>query len=317
MADNITCHYFIFCIEKLIAVKFFSVFIVLCCGLLGCSSSGFRAPVSDLTLNSSARADSLVPSKSVSSAQKLKSYKVKAGDTLYAIAWKMDLDIATLAKYNNIKPPYTIYQGQVLSLTKSKQDKHLSAPTKTANAKNKPPLQKNEKKSSIPCRSQNCEKNMNKSVEQKKTKAYSASSTDSKAVQKVSKEQAKSTKISDWRWPAKGRLTKSFSASQAGMKGISISNQRGTPVYATASGQVVYAGSGLRGYGHLIIIKHNYDYLSAYAHNDTILVRENERIEGGQKIAIMGDSGTDSVHLHFEIRYHGKSVDPLRYLEKR
>ncbi len=112
-------------------------------------------------------------------------------------------------------------------------------------------------------------------------------------------------------------MSKSFSASQAGMKGISISNQRGTAIYATTSGQVVYAGSGLRGYGNLIIIKHNYDYLSAYAHNEKLLVGENEQIKAGQKIALMGDSGSDSVHLHFEIRYRGKSVDPLRYLTKR
>lgn len=124
-------------------MKFFSVCIALCCGLLGCSSSGFRAPVSDLTLNSGFKADKAAQ-KRVSSAQKLKSYKVKTGDTLYAIAWKMDLDIATLAKYNNLKSPYTIYEGQVLSLTKSKQVNYPPASPKKA--KNKPSLQKTEKK---------------------------------------------------------------------------------------------------------------------------------------------------------------------------
>ena len=101
------------------------------------------------------------------------------------------------------------------------------------------------------------------------------------------------------------------------MQGISIVNKRGTTVRAAASGKVVYAGSGVRGYGNLIIIKHNHDYLSAYAHNETLLVRENEQIKEGQKIALMGDSGSDHVNLHFEIRYRGKSVDPLRYLPKR
>lgn len=101
------------------------------------------------------------------------------------------------------------------------------------------------------------------------------------------------------------------------MKGISLTNQRGTAIYASAPGIVVYAGSALRGYGNLIIIKHNNNYLSAYAHNEKLLVKENEKISEGQKIATMGDSGTENVHLHFEIRYRGKAVDPERYLPKR
>ncbi|WP_413699852.1 peptidoglycan DD-metalloendopeptidase family protein [Psychromonas sp. KJ10-10] len=124
-------------------------------------------------------------------------------------------------------------------------------------------------------------------------------------------------KISGWSWPAKGKVSKSFSASQSAMQGISIAGKRGSAIYVTASGKVVYAGNGLRGYGNLIIIKHNDDYLSAYAHNERLLVGENDDIKNNQIIAEMGDSGSGHVHLHFEIRYRGKSVDPSRYLPKR
>ena len=285
-----------------------------------------RAPVSDITLNSSKNSSFKKPdrqksgskitvrkrtAKVTSSAKKLKNYKVKKGDTLYAIAWEMNLAVKTLAKYNSLKSPYTIYAGQLLNLTGKKQHKYSPA-SKTV-IKNNISLRKVDKKSSKRCIDQSCAQNINKKVVQKKTKAYPANKANEKAkqIKKTGK------KISSWRWPAKGKLTKSFSASQAGMKGISISNQRGTAIYAATAGQVVYAGSGLRGYGNLIIIKHDYDYLSAYAHNEKLLVGENEQIKAGQKIAMMGDSGSDSVHLHFEIRYRGKSVDPLRYLLKR
>ena len=247
----------------------------------------------------------------------LKSYRVKAGDTLYAIAWKMGLDVKTLVKRNNLKSPYTIYPGQLLNLKEKKQDKY-SHPPKTI-VKSNPPSQKKDEKLGGRCTAQSCIKKVNNKVVLEKTKAYSTNHSNENAspTEKIKQEKTTAKKISSWRWPAKGKLTKSFSASQAGMKGISIANQRGTAIYATTAGQVVYAGSALRGYGNLIIIKHNYDYLSAYAHNEKLLVRENEQIKAGQKIAIMGDSGTDNVHLHFEIRYRGKSVDPLRYLTKR
>ena len=102
-----------------------------------------------------------------------------------------------------------------------------------------------------------------------------------------------------------------------GNKGIKIAGKRGELIKAAANGRVVYAGSGLRGYGNLIIIKHTDDYLSAYAHTDKILVKEKQQVNGGQKIATMGSSGASRVMLHFEIRYHGKSVDPLKILPKK
>jgi len=120
-------------------------------------------------------------------------------------------------------------------------------------------------------------------------------------------------KVRDWQWPTKGKILQRFSAT-TGNKGVNIGGKKGQAIYAAAAGKVVYAGNALRGYGNIIIIKHNSDYLSAYAHNDVLLVKENQNVTAGQKIALMGKSSSPIVQLHFEIRYKGKSVDPLRYL---
>jgi len=114
-------------------------------------------------------------------------------------------------------------------------------------------------------------------------------------------------------WPARGKLVTGFSDT-ANLKGIDIAGKAGQPVLASAAGKVVYAGTGLRGYGKLVIVKHNADYLSAYAHNREILVKEGQQVTKGQKIAEMGNTDSDQVKLHFEIRQRGKPVDPLRFL---
>ena len=117
----------------------------------------------------------------------------------------------------------------------------------------------------------------------------------------------------DWVWPARGKLVTGFSDT-ANLKGIDIAGSTGTPVVASAAGKVVYAGSGLRGYGKLVIIKHNSKFLSAYAHNREILVKEGQQVTRGQKIAEMGNTDADQVKLHFEIRRLGKPMDPIKYL---
>ncbi len=118
-----------------------------------------------------------------------------------------------------------------------------------------------------------------------------------------------------WIWPAQGTLIAGFD--EAKNKGIDIAGKAGEPVLAAAAGRVVYAGAGLRGYGNLIILKHNNTYLTAYAHNQTLLVKEDQTVQKGQKIAEMGSSDADRVKLHFEIRRLGKPVDPARYLPAR
>ncbi|HZS80891.1 MAG TPA: peptidoglycan DD-metalloendopeptidase family protein, partial [Herbaspirillum sp.] len=117
-----------------------------------------------------------------------------------------------------------------------------------------------------------------------------------------------------WMWPADGKVVSAFGG---GKRGIDIAGNSGQPVLAAAAGKVMYAGSGIRGYGNLVIVKHTNNLLSAYAHNETILVKEGELVTKGQKIAGMGNSDSDSVKLHFEIRQQGKPVDPSKYLPSR
>lgn len=118
-----------------------------------------------------------------------------------------------------------------------------------------------------------------------------------------------------WRWPSSGPVTRRYSSSVH--KGIDIGGKRGDAVNAVADGVVVYAGTGIVGFGELLIVKHNDTYLSAYGHNNRLLVREKESVRAGQKIAEKGSSGTDTVKLHFEIRREGKPIDPLKLLPRR
>jgi lipoprotein NlpD len=120
-----------------------------------------------------------------------------------------------------------------------------------------------------------------------------------------------------WRWPTEGRVVSTFSESGPGRKGINIVGKPGQAITAAADGTVVYSGDGLPRYGNLLIIKHNDTYLSAYAHNDTLLVKEGDKVKSGQRIATLGRSGTQTDQLHFEIRRNGKPVDPLRFLPKQ
>lgn len=117
-----------------------------------------------------------------------------------------------------------------------------------------------------------------------------------------------------WRWPASGKVVMTYSTSEGGNKGIDIAGSRSQPVYAAGAGKVVYVGNQLRGYGNLVMIKHNEDYITAYAHNDKLMVNNGQNVKIGQQIATMGSSDADSVRLHFQIRYRATAIDPLRYL---
>ena len=143
--------------------------------------------------------------------------------------------------------------------------------------------------------------------------AKSASRTSSSKPRAKSSKPVKSVPVGDWRWPIKGKLLSKFSGSN---NGIDIIAKEGTVISAASAGKVVYAGSGLQRYGKLIILKHNETFLSAYAHNHRLHVKEGEVVKVGQKIADMGSTGTNKVMLHFEIRRNGKPVNPLRYLPR-
>lgn len=249
-------------------------------------------------------------------------YTVKRGDTLFYIAWITGNDFRDLAAKNNIAEPYSLNVGQSIQLGNGSGGGMLAATDATSGGIAKPLA--NIQNTTTTVDSQSTSGYSGNSGKQNVGKMLPASGA---VVATTAPVTAPSSAISDptsnggpvssWKWPTEGKTIDSFSASEGGNKGIDIAGSRGQPIFATANGRVVYAGNALRGYGNLIIIKHNDDYLSAYAHNDTMLVREQEEVKAGQKIATMGSTGTSSVRLHFEIRYKGKSVNPLRYLPQR
>ncbi len=250
-------------------------------------------------------------------------YKVKKGDTLYSIAWGAGKDYAQIAKLNQLDKSYTIYPGQVLILDSKKNVKSNSQPSSSKNSKSKPqkPKDKIYKKQTVKQKQAVAQAKQNKpkkTLDPKPKSAYPVSNGKQNVNHVVHKPSSTlPDKVSRWIWPVNGRVIGAFSAKEQGNKGIKIAGNRGDIIKATADGRVVYAGNALRGYGNLVIIKHSDDYLSAYAHADKILVKEKQHVSAGQTVAKMGSTGTNQVMLHFEIRYHGQSVNPLNYLPKR
>lgn len=253
-------------------------------------------------------------------------YKVKHGDTLFYIAWITGNDFRDLAQRNNINTPYSLSVGQTLQVGNgfgsSITGENALTISDVAQRKQGAKLAPNKIKTSTVAQqgviTYSGEAGKSSADRMLSTPGTTVATTTAPVtVPTISSTAISSTPVAQWHWPLNGTIIDKFSASEGGNKGIDIAGSRGQPIAATASGRVVYAGNALRGYGNLIIIKHNDDYLSAYAHNDTLLVHDQQVIQAGQKIATMGSTGTSSVRLHFEIRYKGKSVNPLRYLTQR
>jgi len=246
------------------------------CLIFGCGSAA-KAPVEGRSLQA----------KSSSAF-----HSVRKGETLYAIAWAYGVDHKDVAAWNGIRTPYLIYPGQRLRLRGPKRT--------TARAKSPaPPSAKSSKSTTSTAAPRPAPR----------TTSPKAGPISRHGVKRSNADAAKRLV---WTWPAQGTVIKEFG--DGGSKGLDISGKRGQPVYCAGAGRVVYSGSGLLGYGKLIIVKHNKNYLSAYAHNDKLLVKEGDKVAGGQRIAQMGSSGVKQVKLHFEIRRDGRPVDPLRYL---
>ncbi|MBE0369430.1 lipoprotein NlpD [Pseudoalteromonas aurantia 208] len=259
--------------------------------LSACSTNHKPAPVTNLS------------SGKTSSKHKIhiknNQYKVRKGDTLFSIAFSANKDVRAVAKINNITPPYLIYPGQKIYLenSKNKNKKVKKHAVKVVNSK---------------INIQKSNKQQKKELDKPKQREY------------VQKEQKSSVKVPkqmiskkvQWRKPVIGKVIKRFSVKENGYKGLLIANKHGTPVRAAAAGTVVYAGSALRGYGNLIILKHNDDYLSAYAHNSKLWVKEQQTVKVGQRIADIGNTDATETALRFEIRYRGQAVNPLRFLPK-
>ena len=232
-------------------------------------------------------------------------YVVQSGDTLYAVAFRLGMDYRTLADINNIDPPYVIKVSQILKTAASPDAPNLS-PQKPLAA----------------TRSEVQSATSEPVAKSSPSAVASSSATDSQRVQTQTPPRPSppsasmaNVPVDRWSWPADGRVSRSFS--KEGHKGIDLSGERGAPVRAVAPGVIVYSGTGVTGYGALLIVKHNDTYLSAYGHNDVLLVDEGEQVKAGQEIAKMGSTGSDSVKLHFEIRRDGVPLNPEALLPSR
>ncbi|MGH8127970.1 MAG: peptidoglycan DD-metalloendopeptidase family protein [Gammaproteobacteria bacterium] len=215
------------------------------------------------------------------SGQRPATYTVGKSDTLYSIAWHYGLDYHSVAVWNGIKPPYTIYPGQRIRLYPTRRGARGTA-------------------------MQSGQQHVAHSEPTGKTVPAPANQPSEPVV----------AGPIHWQWPSQGRAQPTYGKQGVAGKGIVINGQLGAAVRASAAGTVVYSGSALVGYGRLIIIKHNDEWLSAYGHNQRLLVHEGDSVKAGQKIATMGLGPNDKPALYFEIRRDGKPVDPLRYLPK-
>jgi lipoprotein YgeR len=205
-------------------------------------------------------------------------YRVQRGDTLSQIARRNGQSVGAIVRWNNLPNPDVIEVGRVL---------RVSPPGRSVGAA------------------------VAGGTSSPASGGASARGVDTTAPAGVRPSLAPASSI-ELIWPAAGQVVRSFNGSDS--KGIDIVNTAGTPVLAAAPGTVVYAGNGLRGYGNLLIIKHNANFLTAYAHNRALLAKEGQNVTQGQQVAEMGDTDNNRVALHFELRYDGKSIDPKQYL---
>jgi lipoprotein NlpD len=276
--------------------------------LAGCSNTPNRAPVEDRVAAQKATPVAVAPVPAVVDAAKPLPgaensgkpgyYTVKPGDTLIRIGLENGQNWKDLVKWNAIENPNIIEVGQVLRVVPPGADPTAasSKPITTAKVETKPL--------------------------DPKAPAAAASGAASGVAPTPAPTPAPAAPVArdgdddvNWAWPAAGAVIAPFDEGK--VKGLVFAGKAGDPVLAAADGRVVYAGSGLRGYGNLVILKHNNTYLTAYAHNQTLLVKEDQSVRRGQKIAEMGSTDADGVKLHFEIRRQGKPIDPARLLPPR
>jgi lipoprotein NlpD len=268
--------------------------------LAGCSSRSLtKAPVEDRGTGLSRPIPAAVDTGTVKqlpgfeNAGKPGYYSVKPGDTMIRIGLDNGQNWRDIVRWNNLENPNLIEVGQVLRVV--------------------PPTADNTQVVTRPVSSGNVVASTATTAPAQPASAARPASAPASAAPAAAVAAAPTGEDElGWIWPANGTLIAGFD--EAKNKGYDISGKAGDPVIAAADGRVVYAGAGLRGYGNLIILKHNNTYLTAYAHNQTLLVKEDQNVRKGQKIAEMGNSDADRVKLHFEIRRQGKPVDPSRYL---
>ena len=220
---------------------------------------------------------------------------VEPGETLYSISWAYGHDYREVAQWNNIPPPYVVKRGQRLRVAA------FNRMERTGESPKKPIRNKVELVPEIGGK------------DRKPVADTKASKNPAPVVSAASRSEELV-----WKWPVKGgKIIETFDAGNPARQGVDVQGNSGEPVYSAEAGRVVYSGGGLKHYGQLIIVKHNETFLSAYAHNKRLLVKEGDVLKSGQRIAEMGNTGTNTTKLHFEIRRDGKPVNPLSYLPRR
>lgn len=270
----------------------YPLLMIICAGLCACSSPQRTAPITDRSVITSSSIEAPIDRNVVH-------YTVKSGDTLSQISRRSGHSVAELASWNHLEDLNDLKVGQVLRVKPS--DDSQSSAVQTASVGTA---------SHVEVRSID--------TARKETQAASATPKSTRKTEIVSSSAvpAPASDIKEvdgigWSWPAQGKVIAAFAAGKN--RGIDIAGTRGQKVLSAADGTVLHKGS-MNGYGNLVIIKHSDNVLSAYAHNDKILVKEKQQIRRGQQIAEMGSTDSDRVKLHFEIRYQGKPVDPVKYL---
>jgi lipoprotein NlpD len=288
--------------------------------IYGCASTPRPAPVREGT--PSVPEAKRAPAATTEPGRGPKLYTVKKGDTLFSIALDHGLDYKDLVEWNNIGNSGVIQPGQQLRL-EAPASAVVAAPLKSAPAVDGRPVGRSP---SPPVVAGDAVKSQPKGVKvpysdqalaqlsgtQVKPAAPDTMKADPRPEEKPAPSGDEDDNV-DWGWPAGGKMLSTFNEN-TNLKGIGIAGKLGQPVIASAPGKVLYSGDGIRGYGKLVIVKHNKAYLSVYAHNSNLLVKEGQSVVKGQKIAEMGSTDSDQVKLHFEIRRYGKPVDPLKLL---
>ena len=256
--------------------------------LAGCSTQANRAPVEDRGQSSSSSSVDSKPLPGAENAGKPGYYTIKPGDTLIKVGLEHGQSWKDIARWSNLDNPNVIEVGQVVRVVPPGRD--VASSSSSSSGRGVAPVVVG-------------------------SGSTTASSTTPAPTPTPTTPAAKGADDVDFIWPASGSLIAGFDEQRN--KGYDISGKAGDSVVAAADGRVVYAGAGLRGYGNLIILKHNNTYLTAYAHNQSLMVKEDQSVKKGQKIAEMGSTDADRVKLHFEVRRQGKPVDPSRYLPSR
>jgi len=284
-----------------------------------CSLTPNRAPVEDRSPTPRTTVAAASPAQSAASAAepakpvvvdanlgKPGFYTVKPGDTLIRIGLDNGQNWKDLMRWNNLSNPNLIEVGQVIRIVPPGVDPATatSRPVTTARVETRS-LETKPGSAIVP----------QSGAASASAPAASASGTSPAPVREAAAAPREGDDDINWAWPATTPVSTPFDDARS--KGLVFRGKPGDPVYAAADGRVVYAGSGLRGYGNLVILKHNTTYLTAYAHNQTLLVKDDQQVKRGQKIAEMGSTDADGVQLHFEIRKQGKPIDPARLLPAR